>query len=142
MSASPIWKCEKCGELIRGNGGVVSVSYDDIYRYEQETEAFDLAHKKRVKGAAHAAGRSVNPFDYDAYDSSEFDDLPHRAHWHVLHDKCGAADIVSPYVIETGRIKTWHAVAHWTAHLFNKRWFESTDWNHTLERAGALHPQH
>jgi hypothetical protein len=119
VSDRPVWECESCHKPLSGDDGVVAVSYDDIRKNEEACAEWDA----RNPGPVHDVG-AEGPY-------------PARAHWRVLHDDCGAAQILNPYEITSGRIGTWRAVASWSAHLLGKRWLAHTDWSALLYRAGC-----
>ena len=127
-TARPRWTCEVCANPLRGDDGLVAVSYDEIDGRRAETESWRSAHR---------IGSDDDPVTI----GTDFDDYPAQVRWHVIHDRCGGESRVSrPYGIDSGRLRTWRNVTAWTAHLTEKRWFAETDWPQLLRTAGCGFP--
>lgn len=115
-----LWICEKCGQRLVADDGVLYMEYGDLHRRDEALEAWTKANPESERGGA-------------AYMS-----FPSAVHWHVRHNACGGdSEATNAYVIESGRIDTWRKVAAWSAHLMEKSWLADTDWSARIHSAGA-----
>ena len=114
--------CETCGFPISGDTGCLYVLVGELAAYQEEYQAWRAA---RGDGAASGAELIL---------------LPLPVAWHTAHDKCRTDRDEEAYEIDAVRITSWAKVAHWTAHLMEKNWLQSTDWRHLLRELSGDTP--
>jgi hypothetical protein len=89
--------------------------------------------------AAHAVARQpVATVDDGPFEALDLTNLPEDVIWHTSHTACGEMPSWA-YAIPVERIRTWQAFLHWTVHLMDKKWLETTDWQMFVLR--SLEPQ-
>lgn len=109
------WVCVVCKEKVADNLGYITINYRDIKRYQDEVIRFNEKY----------AGKPV-PVTM----------IPVGPRWKILHWKCDPdPDSPTDYPIEIERIRTVLQLLDWTAHLFEKNWFQDTDWDQIIRRA-------
>lgn len=122
MSAELTLICRKCSFPIAGDMGCLRVSFEAIREH---------ARREREWKADHPAGSAV--------DINDFLLGPDEIRWEAYHDACDPAKGDDCYQIDAVQLTTWQGVCRWTAHLMDKNWFPSTDWDHLLrELAGEI----
>jgi hypothetical protein len=63
---------------------------------------------------------------------------PRRVRWQVSCNGC-AHDCGGCYTIELRQCRTWVAALCWQAHLYEKNWFNATNWVALLARVAREH---
>jgi hypothetical protein len=115
--------CETCAFPISGDTGCLYVLMSDLAAYQEEHQAWR---------AASTRGGAVS--------TAELMLLPLPVPWRTSHDKCRTDRDEEAYEIDAVRITCWAKVAHWTAHLMEKTWIQSTDWKHLLRELSGEAP--
>ncbi|GAA4734868.1 hypothetical protein [Phytohabitans rumicis] len=105
--------CDICKASIDDFRGLLYVDMDDVRRVEDAW----TAHEK-----ANPHGSEIR----------ELASLPDRAKWYALHDACGVAREHDIYPIELGALTNMRQLVSWTAHLLEKTWLNSTNWDDVL----------
>jgi hypothetical protein len=106
--------CDGCHRPVLDGTGWLGVRYSDIHRHRHERADWDAAHP----GAQTVADLMAMPEDIT---------------WHVYHDRCDPLPAEDAYQIDIERIRSWHALAHWTSHLMAKNWLRDSDWDELLQ---------
>lgn len=115
--------CTFCRQPVADYDGYLYISFTAIRDYDTGMEEWR---------ARQASGPCA------AVDLAELLTMPGRAPWTVIHNRCDERlDFIDGYYITPERIRTWTALAHWTAHLMAKRWLASTDWDQLLFEAAG-----
>lgn len=120
MSADLALICQQCRFPIEGDTGYLRVTYADIHKYQRDEKAYRERHPE---------GEAVSLEDFLLG--------PDPIHWRAYHDKCEPEPDASAYQIDAAKLRTWQGLAHWTAHLMEKNWFASTDWDCLLREAAG-----
>lgn len=121
--------CEACKQSVRDGDGFLYIVMHEVNAVEQAWEVHE--HKD--------CGRSAEGGELVFQSLAEFMEatkrLPQPARWHVHHKACDPQLHADCYSIEVKRIRTWAALAEWTAHLMDKQWLRHTDWDRLLQNA-------
>lgn len=127
FAADLTWLCGSCGQPVGDWDGYLYVSPLDAMARERVSRQREATHA----GRAVSIGELVREWAED----------PGIAAWRVTHHRCDSRpDFADGYHIDPGRIATWSQLAHWTAHLMDKRWFAHTDWDELLREAAGDTP--
>lgn len=105
--------CDLCRRPVADGTGSLYIDLAEVREYRHDADEWRAAHAGPVK-------------------VSEVLDAPARPCWRVRHDACDTDRDVLAYDISVEQIRTWHELARWTAHLFDKNWFALTDWGHLM----------
>jgi hypothetical protein len=108
--------CDGCGKP--ADNGYLYVTYAAIHEYEVQKSEWD---------AAHPPGQALS--------LTGLFDHPEPARWWLMHRRCDPQPDADSYWIDLERINTWERLVHWTAHLMEKNWLASTDWQRLLQGA-------
>jgi predicted GIY-YIG superfamily endonuclease len=132
-SAGLVWKCEVCGLAVDDDKGYVTLDYADLAAYDAKEKEYDA----RREAERQASGLKLVAVSFAAL----IDEFPAQVHWKVLHSACDPNVDSCDYWIGVERIRTHSDLIHWSAHLFEKGWFQHTDWDDILYRhAGGAFP--
>lgn len=112
------WTCHTCGDQVADDDGHVTINYRDIRRHAQQAREWEAD-----------AGQVVTMRDLLTY--------PDQVHWRVYHRDCDPDLESSDYSIDIERIRTPGQVIDWTAHLLEKEWLQTTDWDAVLRGVAA-----
>ena len=115
--------CETCGLPIGRGKGSVYIRIGDVGDYRRVQREWQRAHPE---GAA--------------VDLTELDRYPEDIHWRTGHDAYRTDHDEGCYEIDDDKVATWGGLAHWTAHLMEKNWFELSDWDDLLREVAGDAP--
>lgn len=119
-----IWLCEICRAEIIDGSGYVAVNMRDLFRYRDYQKAF------KERGADALPAGFMDAADLLA-------EYPVRPRWHIIHLACDSDPEADAYAIHVERIRTPSHLLHWSAHLLEKSWIQSTDWDDILHDQAA-----
>jgi hypothetical protein len=108
--------CSGCGDVVRPGAGWLALDVHAAMAAEQ--------------ASAHLHERTGRLMSLDAF----MDEAPGCEHWTAWHYRCDP-DLDGDsfrYCIEVGQVTTLAGVIGWTAHLMEKTWLSSTDWDDVL----------
>ena len=122
-----VWTCRFCNREVADGAGYLTLDMRMARRYGKAWAQYgdELAARRREQG-----GR---PLLYESL--ADMPDLS-PAHWYATHRACDPIPESSDYFIEVERIGTYSEMLHWTGHLMEKNWLESTDWHMLCMRVG------
>lgn len=123
MTADLTLICGTCGFPIAEDTGCLRVTMAEVRDHLRQ----------------YAEWRQAHP-EGSAIDLAELLLAPDEIHWGAYHYACDPARGEDQYQIDAGRIATWRAVCHWTAHLMEKNWFAATDWDDLLRELAGDSP--
>lgn len=123
-SARPVeWICEVCKTPIDDGRGYVTVSYSELLSYPDRVKEWEDEYV------------DVSPISgWKSYTLDVLQFHPEGPRWRVLHRHCDPAINSNDYWIAVERIRTHTDVIAWSAHLFGKKWIQSTNWNSLIRR--------
>jgi hypothetical protein len=110
-----VWDCDACGRPVADGDGYLCVNYDELRKHEQAAREWEAEH----------AGIFAVPLE-------EFLKYPGSARWKVLHRRCDPKPNADAYHFDAARIRTASHAIEWAAHLLEKDWITSTNWNDVL----------
>jgi len=105
--------CDVCGKAVSIEDGGLWISFKKVRDVQEARVAWEKNHKADVSGV----------IDWLGYPGS----IP----WVWGHAGCGAE---ASYWIEASRFDTVTKALHWTIHLMDKNWLESTRWQDAIRR--------
>jgi hypothetical protein len=114
--------CEWCDQPLGRNGGL-NIMYRDINAAEQAGMKRELQHLKDWESNTI----EVKPLSAV--------DLAYFAPWRWEHISCGSD---GGYFIDGDRIRDSAQAMAWTVHLMEKTWFQYTEWESAMRRAGLV----
>ena len=108
-----VYRCRSCRRVISDGKGSVHISYDEINRAEDASDAWE--RRRRDLAAANNGVVTLS-------------DVPDHApaHWTAHHDQCHPDE--ADYAIPVERMRTHEEMLAWTAHLLGKAWLHHTNW--------------
>jgi hypothetical protein len=110
--------CGQCRQPIAAGAGYLGVSLAEVRSYLRDLKEWREAHGGQV------------------VDLHALLAMRDEIAWRAEHFACAEArgdNGDDSYEIGSGRITTWAALTHWTAHLMGKNWLAATDWGDLLE---------
>jgi len=118
--------CEICRFPIEGDTGAIYATFPDIN-----------AARSRERDRERERGERSSSVEVSSIDIVELLMEPGPIRWRTAHYAHPEMREVDSYEIDAVRISTWPQLAHWTAHLMDKNWFDLSDWDDLLrELAG------
>ncbi|MDZ8200629.1 hypothetical protein RZO50_03840 [Microbacterium sp. SSW1-59] len=123
-----VWNCEHCKKPIADDEGALIIRGREMAKHEKAWAEHD--RQQRAELEATGIPRMVPVHELMA--------LPSRVEWRGRHVGCGLNSIGDVYYdIPVGSLRTYFHVVDWTAHLMEKGWLESTDWQRVLRDVTA-----
>jgi hypothetical protein len=124
--------CDACKQPVSDGDGHLYVDMRDVNTVEQAWDDYER-EKAKKPGRLDRGRELVLESAADIWEG--LFRLPQPARWHVHHIACDPTLHDACYSIEVKRVRTWPALADWTAHLMNKQWLRHTDWDKLLQNA-------
>jgi hypothetical protein len=115
-----VWTCDVCEKPIDDGDGYLGVDHAAVSEHESAVWAWE----KRVRE------KSTGPLFI--YCAGELRDYPKPAAWRALHRRCDPEPDAPAYFFGIERIRRAAHVIWWAAHLLEKNWITSTNWNDVL----------
>lgn len=117
-----VWPCHVCASPVEDGDGYLTVSYREIFAYQDAQEAFDEMLAERAR---------ENDSIFAGFVLSEMPDVE-PARWTALHRWCDPEPESNDYHFAIERIRTQAHVISWAAHLAEKNWIDYTNWSDVL----------
>ncbi|MET8278243.1 hypothetical protein [Micromonospora sp. NPDC005174] len=118
------WRCHQCD--LPARAGVLHINHQQVHAAEQAAKAWDADH----------------PAD-EAFNVADVLMMPHLAQWQVSCDGClSSHDCGGCYEISLSQVSTFTALLRWQAHLYDKSWFDATNWVAFVHRLAQEHAPH
>ncbi|MEV5211368.1 hypothetical protein AB0K35_28230 [Micromonospora sp. NPDC053740] len=119
------WVCGACGQP--AESGAVHVDFGSVVAAQQAAKEWD------------ARSHSLSAFDL-----ADVFTMPARAQWKVTCGEClqQQHDCGGCYEIGLSQVPTFTALLRWQAHLYDKSWFDATNWVAFVHRLAQEHAPH
>lgn len=131
-----VWTCQHCHGPIADGSGWITICQREVWQRRQAVKAWEKAQHEAAKESRDEStgriGRLLCAADIMGY--------PDPVRWERTHEACDPnPDRGSDYWIAIERIRTEADVLSWSAHLFEKRWFQDTAWDRIIRAAIGRH---
>ncbi|MEV1315342.1 hypothetical protein AB0J14_04575 [Micromonospora arborensis] len=119
------WRCRQCD--LPAKSGALHIGHQQVRAAERAAKDWDAQH----------------PAD-EAFDLADVFMMPSRAQWQVTCDGClqRRHDCGGCYEIGLNQVPTFTALLRWQAHLYDKSWFNVTNWVAFVHRLAQEHAPH
>lgn len=109
------WKCVVCGFAIADGDGWLQADMSEVMDYEDAVVAWGAKYPD--------TGHTM----------AELSEHPDRVPWRALHSVCDPRG-GEPYTIGVEDVRTPWGLVKWSAHLLEKTWLPSTNWDDVLQK--------
>lgn len=111
------YRCAIYGEFGRAEEMFIELSREEVDRHEREMKQWIQDHPPQATS-------------WGTIPASDLVSYPEPAHWQTMHTECDPhPESHGTYYIAGSAAATHEDLLYWTAHLMEKRWFMSTDWD-------------
>lgn len=130
------WTCQHCRKPIADGKGWITICQREVWQRRHAVKAWEKAQHEAAKERRDESTGRIGSLLYAA----DISGYPDPIRWERTHEACDPnPDRSSDYWIAIERIRTEADVLSWSAHLFEKRWFQDTAWDRIIRKAIGNH---